>query len=238
MIKHLRCENGFKFTPAEALGYIHLWGKFFSSNVERADDMDALNSAIKFVNGESGIRCVAAEMLVTVYADPLTVKKRCFLARAIADCAMSVGKPQEVEDHLKMLDSFRPGLGEFMRFYIAPGIPFNIYAAQNDFPSVVMLPEAKQNEGQGALPPAATASETLKKCRSQGQRTALAHLSQIACVRHQFGAEICGIPIRAAALLIGLSGSGKTFVAKAFAAASGWPVWEATEVDPKIRTSS
>jgi len=61
MIKHLRCENGFKFTPAEALGYIHLWGKFFSSNVERADDMDALNSAIKFVNGESGIRCVAAE---------------------------------------------------------------------------------------------------------------------------------------------------------------------------------
>jgi AAA+ superfamily predicted ATPase len=108
-------------------------------------------------------------------------------------------------------------------FYVSPGTNFNVYQAQTEYPSVAILQIDEATEPRVT----ANAKDIFSECKSAGQRKALEMLTNIARVRHEFP-DIAGISIPPAAMLIGMSGSGKTWVAKSFAKLSKWPFFETT----------
>jgi len=222
-LSHIKAENGFRLSVAAGVTYVIMWSEFFSAALAGVSDASGLEQAIETANLKAGVRCLAAEVLLSGYCEHLTIKKKIFIAMAVADAGLAARDPESVAQHVGMLNYLRAGVGEMLRWVVAPMAEFNLYSFQCDYPSIHFVPTA------GGKPAAANPTPGFSgSCKSIGQRNALETLTQIASVRRQFEGAIAGVPIRASALLVGMSGAGKTFVANAFASAAGWPFYSTT----------
>lgn len=204
----------------DATGWIRNWGMFLDGELH---SKTPVVEAIHVANRKAGFRCCATEILITAYCDHLSEHQKNIAARHIAQCAQAIRDPLNAWKYAELADAIRGGLGTLIRFFFAAGT-FDIYSAQYETPSICLIPREQQST---VIRTPENASKIIGECKSKGQTNALATLAQIARVRHEFK-EVAGIPIRQSAMLVGMSGSGKTWVAKQFARASGWPMFSTT----------
>ena len=197
----------------------------FSDALEVIDaktDAD-IRSARDLADSRSGWRSVAAEMILSAYCEKMVFVERKKAAHLIAECAANITDAAVCKDSIDALNDLRAGLGNHMAFFVAPGVHFNPYLSQVEYPTVTVSavvdysPKAKS----------ASAGDIMAECKSAGQRKALEMLGNIARVRHEFP-DISGISIPPTAMLVGMSGAGKSWVARSFAKMSRFPYFETT----------
>ena len=222
--RHLR-GNNIKIDIAECAGYIHFWCQTFDNTLRElvAKTDDDIRTAITVADKHSGWRCGGAEILVSAYCAEMSQIDRLKAAEAIASAGIDCRDFVECQKAIGELNGLRKNLGKYLFFYVSPGTDFNVYLAQTEYPSVTILQVDEAAAPRGT----ANAKEVFAECKSEGQREALAMLLNIARVRHEFP-DINGISIPPSALLVGMSGSGKSWIAKAFARMSRFPFMETT----------
>ena len=201
---------------------IKFYSRAYFEYLADAKTEEQLHAAAEAAGKRIGIRCLAAELLATDFASSLTLDEKISVAGAIAKAGALIMAEPNLKKVVESIAEALPGLEDMLRWFVAPGVPLNLYAAQADFPSVIIaFPRHRQKIKTAA-------SKVIASLKSRGQREALEKLTTLAKIRHTFGPSINSIPIRPAGCLIGMSGSGKTFVARSFADASSWEFVELT----------
>ena len=223
-LRHLKGSN-LKLDVSECIGYIHFWSLTFDSTLrEIVAKTDAdIRTAKEIADNRSGWRCAAVEILLSAYCEQMSQLDRLNACEAIATAGIDPRDFAACQKSIVALNGLRTNLGNHIVFYVSPGTAFNPYLAQTEYPAVAILKIDEPAGPRGT----ANAKEIMAECKSAGQRKALEMLTSIARVRHEFP-EIAGISIPPTAMLVGMSGAGKSWVAKSFAAMSRWPFYETT----------
>ena len=222
MLDYLKCDNGWKIGPGAGSSMIRFFSRAYAEYLEGPKSEEKLHAAAVAAGKRIGIRCLAAELLSTDFAGTLTLDEKYSIAGEIAKAGMVIGVEPSLKKIVDGIGEALSGLDEMMRWFVAPDVPLNLYSAQSEYPAIVI--KFKQTPARAKVP----VSEVIASMKSRGQRDALRQLSSIAKIRHCYGHKIAGIPIRPGAILVGMSGVGKTYVARAFASASNLPFFECT----------
>ena len=221
-LEHLKSDCGWKIGVGAGSSMIKFFSKAYAEYLEGPKSEEKLHAAAITAGKRIGIRCLAAELLVTDFASTLTLDKKYSIAGEIAKAGAVICVEPMVQKIVGGIGEALPGLDEMMRWFIAPDVPLNLYSMQCEYPSLVVKIEKKRVLKKPPI------QEILSSLKSEGQRHALRQLSTLAKIRHTWGDTIHQIKIRPGACLIGMSGVGKTFVARAFGAATGREVFECT----------
>ena len=221
-LEHLKCDGGWKIGTGAGSSLIRFWGRAYLEYIKEARTIEELQAGADAASKRVGIRCLAAELLTSEFAGSITTEQKIWMAGEIAKASMLIALEPSLRTIVDGMDAVLRGICDMMRWFVAPGAPFNIYNFQAEHPAIVLRFHAKKTTKK--VPP----QEVMKSLKSAGQRNALAQLSSLAKIRNTWGGQIGGVVLRPGALLCGVSGSGKTFCARAFASCSGWPFYEAT----------
>lgn len=221
-LEYLKIDCAWKIGVGAGISLIRFWSRAYLEYTEHATTEEELHAGAEAASKRVGIRCLAAEILTSEFAKSIAVDKKLFLAGEIARAGMVLALEPQLRNIVDGMGAILPGIQDMMRWFVAPGVPFNLYQFQADYPAIVL--RFSENKTTKKVP----AKDIISSLKSKGQRHALAQLSSLAKIRHEFGDTIHNIPIRPGACLVGMSGSGKTFVARAFASASGWGFYECT----------
>ena len=224
-LRHLHGSN-LKLEISACIGYVHFWGITFDSvlrEIEAKCDAD-IRTAKEVADSRSGWRCATVEILLSAYCEKMSQIDRLNACQAICQAAIDVQNLSECQAAINTLNGLRANLGQHLLFYVAPGKAFNIYLAQTEYPSVSIL-KTDEIAPVGAR---ASAKNILDECKSPGQRQVLKQITELAQARMAFSGEVAGIKILPVFTLVGMSGSGKTFLARQFARASNYAFFETT----------
>ena len=221
-LEHLKSDAGWKIGTGPGSSLIRFWGRAYLEYIKEARTVEELQAGADAASKRVGIRCLAAELLTSEFAQSIALDKKIWLAGEIAKTSMLIALEPNLRKIVDEMDAVLHGIKDMMRWFVAPGAQFNLYQIQSDYPAIVLrFPTAQATE---KVP----AKDVIASLKSAGQRRAVAQLASLAKVRNEFGGNIGGIEIRAGALLVGASGCGKTYCARAFASVSGWPLHECT----------
>ena len=224
-MEHLKCDNGWKIGVGPGVSLIRFFSRAYREYLADAKSEEQLHAAAESAGKRIGIRCLAAELLVTDFASKLTLDEKLSIADEIAKAGSLISVEPMLKKVVDGIAEALPGIEEMLRWFVAPGVPLNLYSMQAEFPSVqIVFPNSKPKDKKERIP----ASKIIESLKSEGQRAALAKLTTLAKIRHTFGDSINSIPLRPSGFLVGPSGSGKTWIARAFAAASSWEFVELT----------
>ena len=221
-LDHLKTDAGWKIGTGAGSSLIRFWGRAYTEYVKDARTLEELQAGADAASKRVGIRCLAAELLTSEFAQSIALDKKIWLAGEIAKTSMLIALEPNLRKIVDEMDAVMHGIKDMMRWFVAPGAPFNLYQIQAEYPAIILrAPRVLATKRVAA-------TDVIASLKSAGQRRAVAQLASLARVRNEYGGRVGSVELRGGALLCGVSGSGKTFCARAFASCSGWPFYEAT----------
>ena len=137
-MEHLKVDNGWKIGSGAGTSMIRFFSRAYTEYLANAKTEEELYAAAEAAGKRIGIRCLAAELLVTDFASTLSLDKKLWLAGEIAKIGMVISLEPNVRKISEGIGEVLPGLEDMLRWFVAPGAALNLYSMQAEHPSIVL----------------------------------------------------------------------------------------------------
>lgn len=208
----------------EASFLIKKWSLIFNKPLEEAKTLNDIHSAKTAADEATGIRSFPVEALLTPLCGDIKFDRAFLCCRLIAYIGISHEKPNFV-DAMDKLAHVWPGADECLDWVIPANADesFDYYHWRFTRPyAQIQRPPIPQIKTDSIT------RDVYESCKTQSQYDALTKLNSIAEARITFKGRVGTVAIRPSALIVGLSASGKSWVAHQFAVTQGLNLFATT----------